>query len=278
MLVKRLRPPVKTHGGKSALAPWLISHFPFGYQHMAYIEPFCGSASVLLNKERSLFEQISDIDFATIAILEEIQENVDEFVWELSRLTYTQETFDAALDKEQLGYFDSRRSIALNEYVLRRMSRGGMRKTFAWSERQRGGRPGDLNAWMTALELLPAISERLRGVSIYNMSAFEYIESINDTEKTTLNRSNCFMYVDCPYLPDTRTAKKVYEYELSMEDHVRLATLLLDFKGSVMISGYDHALYDTLYKGWTKHTKDMPNHSGQGQTKERRIESIWCNY
>lgn len=44
------------------------------------------------------------------------------------------------------------------------MSRGGNGDAFAWSERLRGGKPGDLNGWETRLEMLPALAQRIASV------------------------------------------------------------------------------------------------------------------
>jgi hypothetical protein len=43
----------------------------------------------------------------------------------------------------------------------------------------------------------------------------------------------------------------------------------------VAISGYGNPLYDRALARWDRHEFDMPNHSGQGTTKERRREVLW---
>ena len=46
-------------GAKNRIADWIVQYFP---KHDVYLEPFCGSAAVLLNKEQSRLETINDID------------------------------------------------------------------------------------------------------------------------------------------------------------------------------------------------------------------------
>jgi DNA adenine methylase len=64
---------------------------------------------------------------------------------------------------------------------------------------------------------------------------------------------------------------------MSFEDHERLLDTILSAQGMVAISGYPSALYDSRIAGWRRVVFNMPNHSGQGKTKERREEVIWIN-
>jgi DNA adenine methylase len=54
-----MRPPLRYHGGKWRLAPWIISHFQ---PHTTYTEVYGGGASVLIQKPRSYAEIYNDLD------------------------------------------------------------------------------------------------------------------------------------------------------------------------------------------------------------------------
>ena len=45
----------------------------------------------------------------------------------------------------------------------------------------------------------------------------------------------------------------------------------------IVLSGYRSALYDRALSGWERHETELPNHSGQGRSKQRRTESVWMN-
>ena len=53
------RPPLRYHGGKWRIAPWIIGQLP---EHDAYVEVFGGAAGVLLRKPRSPIEVYNDLD------------------------------------------------------------------------------------------------------------------------------------------------------------------------------------------------------------------------
>lgn len=265
----KIRPAFKCHGGKYYLSDWIISHFPENYQEYTYLEPYCGGANVLLNKEKSVLEAVCDTDITIVQIFRAIRDEPKEFARRLNLVKYCQETFDRALKREN-GPFDDYLDQAVNEYILRRMSRGGLRKAFAWSNRLRGGQPGDLNAWKTALKLLPTLAERVKEVYIFNKPAVEVIK--------TFNTKNVLVYADPPYLHDTRRSTDTYAHEMSIDDHIELARTLNGFAGKVILSGYPSPLYSRLFKDWNCERKKIANHSSQSKAKEMKTEMIWKNF
>lgn len=268
MSKKVLRPAFKIHGGKRYLAKWIIEHFPQGYQDMVYLEPYCGAASVLLNKEPSLEEYINDTNKGIVNIFKAIRDTPKEFIKRLKKFSYSKESFESALQKDGLA---EGMDLALNEFILRRMSRGGLKEAFAWSNRERGGKPGDVNAWETIIELLPQIADRIEYAFIFNRKALEVINAFNN--------ENTLVYADPPYLPDTRVSKKTYkEDEMSIDDHIELLNNLIKFKGKVIISGYESTLYKKTLAEWNMKSKKVASNASQQKTKPTKTECIWINY
>lgn len=264
---KKLRPLFKIHGGKSYLHTWIINFLPENYTDLEYLEPYAGAASVLLNKLPSKEEIINDIDSGVANLLRIIRDQTEEFLDIIKTISYCKKNFNLALEKKE---FTNELEEAVNEFIIRRMSRGGLKETFAWSDRLRGGQPGEINAWKTIIKSIPVIAERLKDVFITNKPAIRVIKAFDDI--------NCLAYIDPPYLHETRVSTQAYQFEMSTADHVELAGVLNNFKGKVIISGYASSLYEKLYKNWRCENKQIANHSSQQKIKPIKTECLWLNY
>jgi len=276
----RIRGPIKTHGGKFYLSKFIIDQFPENYESMVYVEPYVGGGSVFFNKKRSAEECLNDIHLGIMQVFRALRDEPQEFIRRLKRLEYSQETFEHYLKKTK---FDDYLNHAVTEFVLRRMSRGGLKKNFAWSKRERGGKPGDLNAWLTILEDLPRLAAELKSTYIMNEPALKVID--------VFNNENTLLYVDPPYLPDTRASQDTYEFDMTTDDHIKLADKLNSFKGKVILSGYMSKLYKRLYSTekvlvknkltkpkWRVERKMIVNHASQVKSKDYKIECLWINF
>lgn len=269
-IMSSIRAPFKIHGGKYYLKKWIIGNFPNDYTQYDYMEPFSGAGNVLLNKnpcEEPLREMINDIDPGVVAILRTLRDEPELLIKKLKPIEYNEKTFIKALKKKEFG---NDLEYAVNEFILRRMSRGGLKKAFAWSDRERGGQPGDVNAWKTSIDLLPKIAQRLKNVFIFNKSAIGLIKAFNYPK--------IILYCDPPYVPDSRVSPEAYEYEMSTDDHISLSEELNNFTGKVVLSGYPSTLYRRLYKNWRCIKKKIVNHSSQKSVKDIKVECIWVNF
>lgn len=272
VLSRKLRPPLKYHGGKHYLARRIIALMP---AHRVYVEPYFGGGSVLLNKDPSPVEVASDIDARLVDFWTTLRDHPRRLAEALKDVRYSRESFeewkDWLTDLEATSPVDT----AAQYLIISRMSRGGLGEDFAWSDRLRGKRrpggpvPGDLNAWDTARAGLPSVAARIRHVEFSQGHATSLI--------ARHDAHDAVIYCDPPYLHETRTVKRSYGHEMTRRDHDEMLGMLLGCRGTVMLSGYRSDLYDSRLAGWARHEFDLPNHSGQGAAKQRRIECLWIN-
>lgn len=272
-----MKPLLKYHGGKYYLKDFIISNFPAGYENMVYVEPFLGGGSILLNKKKSDIEIVSDIYTPLYSTWMSVQgdKELSEFKNLLYKAEYKEECFRESLRRFNIG--DSSPELF---YVINRMSRGGMGKNFAYSERLRGGIPGDINAWNNSIKNLDAIHDRIRDCEIL-YGPYNDALSVGFT-KSSSNKKEIFAYLDPPYLPSTRTSKKVYKHEWSEDDHKRFLKFVnwigISGEDKILISGYMSDLYRKELHHWNVVEKNIVNHSSQAKKKAMRTEVLWRNY
>jgi DNA adenine methylase len=259
----------KTHGGKGSkkILKWILLNFPKNYEELTFLDTCGGGASITLNKQPSIIEILNDIDEDTYLMYCAAKNGTLQRVKTV--FGYTKNTFEYYRDIVSKKLNNNMWVRAETEYVLRNMSRGGMKKDFAWSNRLRGGIPGDVNAWNNKVAQLPEIKQRLQCVALSNQSVINLLKSWNHTD--------CFAYIDPPYLPETRKSKKIYTYEMTVNDHRALLAFLSNhWKGKYLISGYN----SQLYRDWLGVPIQLivSNNAGQTKTKSKRVECLWKNY
>lgn len=284
-MTTQLTQPLKRHGGKRYLADKIIALFPPrvknpnapaandpGYIH--YVEPYFGGGSVLLaNDPTGISEVVNDIDLE-LTNLWYVLQTPNLFAELQRRLSVTpcsQVEFNASrLHKgkgtqvERAAYF----------FIINRQSRQALGKSFATlaKTRTRKGMNELPSAWLGAIEGLPEVHARLQRVVILNDDALKVIRQ-QDGPRTLL-------YLDPPYLHETRTVKDAYEHEMTELDHRRLLEVLGSIEGRFLLSGYPSALYSDFEKhfGWHRTEFQIDNKSSSSKTKEKKIECAWRNY
>ncbi len=257
------RPLLRYHGGKWKLAPWLIQHFP---EHTTYIEPFCGAASVLIRKTRSRGEILNDVDDEIVNLFWVIREYGPMLVQKLeltpfSRTEYTRSLQAAPDPIERARRLIVRSFQGYGSDSCRPGRVSGFRGRFCGS-----GRSTPAADWQNYPEALVFIINRLRGVVVENLPATELIRRYD--------RPGTFFYCDPPYPKSTRSAcsngRHTYTHEMTDQDHRDLAAALKHIEGMAIVSGYDCPLYDELYRGWAKETKET-----LADGAKPRRENIW---
>ena len=132
-----------------------------------------------------------------------------------------------------------------------------------------------VSKWLGNIENnIPAAANKLGSIRVENN---DFEESIRKYDS-----DNTLFYLDPPYVPDTRTFKKGYKYELSIEDHERLVDILLTVKGKVILSGYDNEIYRRL-ETEGKYKKILIKEAVKSSINVNREERtgkeyVWINY
>lgn len=86
------------------------------------------------------------------------------------------------------------------------------------------------------------------------------------------NNGRIVLYLDPPYVKDTRTSNMKYEHDFTDDDHVRLLNLALSLPCFVIISGYRNSIYKTYIDHWWSYDFQAMTRGGV------RTETIWCNF
>jgi len=253
-------------GKKNAIAKWIICHFPPNYQTMTYLEPFFGSGSIFFQKERSVIETINDLDNDISNLFMQIRDNSDELKLLLVNTPWSRDEYNLSFEKADSNLEQARRCIVRFWFTVGAnvRSKNGMRFEI-------NKNTGGYNYFHLKLpEVIEKVSERLRHskkniVQIENRSVFELIPKYD--------RENVLMYLDPPYLLNTRKNKKVYTHEFTDSEHEELLKLIVCSKAKIIISGYMNDLYKNFLNGWIMKKTIAKDQAGNSKT-----ECIWMNY
>lgn len=255
------------YGGKFSHLEWLLPLLPPAYH---YCEPFGGSAAVLLNREPAPIETYNDLDGEVVNFFRVLRDSPEELIRRIALTPFSRRELEIACSNStDLDPVERARRF----YVRARQTRTGLAQTATpgrWAycvSTSRAGMAGAVSRWFGGIEELFYIADRLLRVQIENLPAEEVLRKY-DSEQT-------LFYCDPPYVHSARGDKHAYAYEMSDEDHRRLAKLLHTLKGKVAVSGYRCELMDELYKDWYL-TEAPPKvcHS----VKTIRREALWTNY
>lgn len=105
---------------------------------------------------------------------------------------------------------------------------------------------------------------------LYNCDCISFLKSFDFS-----SAGRVLIYCDPPYLHSTRTSKKRYRFEYSIDDHKKLiqtlSTLALP-NVYIIISGYPSDLYDNLLPNWRTLEFQCMSHGGV------RTEKLWFSF
>lgn len=246
-------------GNKTSILPILYSVFPLEYER--YIEPFGGSAAVLLGKEKpDKFEVFNDRDGDLVNFFRVAKDRTAELLLELGLLPINSRrdfeswrafqenrSYDYSHVQTQLDIMDAcvpaQWVEELKQSYRNRVENYEVRWAADYLKLTRHSYASDHNSFagkpFTVTNILGLIAEmgkRLQSVVIENLD-FEHLIRRYD-------RPGAFFYLDPPYM-DT---EHFYPGAFGWEDHVRLRDCLCGIQGMFLMSYNDCAAARDLYK------------------------------
>ena len=255
--MQQARTVIKYPGAKWRIADWIIGHMP---DHKSYIEPYFGSGAVFFRKPASRIETINDLDKGIVNLFECIRENPDRLAELIAATPYSRTEYYSTFDIHPDDPYERARLLLIQcwqGHGFRTYCRSGWKNDVAGREYAYAVR-----YWNQLPEWILKTVDRLKEAQIECRPAVEVIKRFN--------RPEVLIYADPPYLLSTRKMKKQYAHEMTEADHIELLQTLLQHKGSVLLSGYNNDLYNSLLEGWSKYQIETTAEKGL-----HRLETLW---
>ena len=266
-------------GSKQPHLSKLLSLIPQGGQ--PYCEPYAGSLAVLLARKPAPSEIVNDADHTLVNFYKVIQDKqtFKQLYRLLAQTPYSRAEFVRAMEilrqhalaNNQLS--TSSVELAWAFFVFHNQRMPG-KLSFVPSDWAVGKSTcnGSVVSFRRFIKRLPELRKRLKQIHFDCTDALSFIERWDST--TTV------MYIDPPYVD----LGHYYLPSTDIEHHQRLVNTVLLCKSAIVISGYDHPVYDKLVEhGWHKiqfqTITHMSNTKGEGQRKSKlqRMECVWRN-
>lgn len=264
-----MKPPFTYFGGKTAVADRIAALLP---SHEHYVEPFAGSLAVLLAKQPSKMETVSDLDGDLVNFWRVLRDRPQDLERACALTPHSRAEYLACYEPATDDLERARRV-----WVNLTQGRGGQMRRTGWRyyADPSGGAsmPGYLGAYVA--RLMPA-AERLMSVSLECLDALDIIGRYG-------SHPGALIYADPPYLESVRAKHIIrgtvrgpqYRHELRTdEDHRQLTEALSSCAAAVVLSGYDSPLYTEMFEGW--HRTEIGAQAGNG-TARARTEVLWSN-
>jgi len=268
-----MKPPMAYYGGKTRLAPWIVSLMP---AHRVYVEPFAGSAAVLFAKTPARHEIINDLDDDVVNFFRVLRERPDEIeiACRLTPYARTEYSHCAGTDPTVDDLERARRWWVRSSQSFAKVANVGT----GWATSIERGSNNARSAW-NRLSYFALAANRLGGVVIECRDALDVIDRYDAADGV--------IYADPPYLGATRTSiaggrrpNGDYTVEYHTEaQHRTLAEALTTARATVLISGYPSPLYEGLYRGWHRVARRVVRRTSNGRSSAlpHVTEVVWSN-
>ena len=224
---KIIHAPFGYPGGKTWSAKEIIKHLPY---NDIYVEPFGGSAAVMLARHPSKLEVFNDRYAGVVAFYRCIRD--------AGKLEALIQWLDCTIHSREEWHWCSETWETEEDVVIRAAKWLYMTK-YSFSQIGRHfGRAVKCNCRLAGRvrDKLPefyAIHNRFKYVQVENLDWYDCL--VQYDSPTTV------FYLDPPYV---ETKQGAYKHTMSHDDHRRLLSVIFSLEGFVAISGYPNPIYD----------------------------------
>lgn len=249
-------------GSKTMMSGWIIDHFP---DHELYVEPFGGSAAVLVNKDPSYNEIFNDRDGDIVHFFRVLRDRTDELVEWLQctpfsrelHLKYTNEFYDGYRPDDEIERAGRFFYLRKTQFAQKYTDVSGFRMSSAKNHAAEYSR---------AIDKLHEFRDRLKAVQIENLDYEELVDR-TDAEST-------LYYFDPPYVD---VGDELYSHT-DRFDHERFVDLLDQIDGKWVVSYTD--LPEGLQSGYwvVEQERRGSMRAGQGDWEQTNTERLVMNF
>lgn len=287
MAYKRIKTPTKLFGGLHYHAPKIAELFPARDKYDHFIDACCGGMSILLAHDPEGKAEIANDLSGDLSNLWRVLRSPvlsTALIKNLSICPFSEREWRDAIERLAVfpgepwedwhGHLQVERADAF--FIMARQSlagRHGKNPSFAGitQTRVRRGFQEQVSAWLSAVDGLPAVAERLSRVLVLNR---DVIKLVKDWDVP-----RAFIFLDPPWLDETRSADQVYEQEMTRVQHSALLHAITSCNNAmVMIAGRRCIMYEYALKGWHSFDVTHKSSSGSGKKKGDMTFCLWRNY
>jgi DNA adenine methylase len=263
-------------GGKFIHLGWLLPLLDTPCSQ--YVEPFGGSAAVLLNREPVDSEVYNDANGVVVNFFKALRDNREELISKICITPFSRLELDRAVDYLKQPDGDPVEQ-ARCWYVIARQSFDGQGRGWKLPAVKVSSSRHMAITWMRSVDKLDEVWRRMSSVAIEHGNAMEMI--------ARYDQPDTLFYVDPPYLDESNVNQDRNTYSLGgfgIPEHAVLAQVLNQCNGKVAVSGY-HGYQDLFYgsnkwkaheqvvsSGFARHVSTVP------QAQRERVEVLWTNY
>lgn len=214
-------------GGKSRSVVEILKHLPY---KEVYVEPFGGSAAVLLARDKSKLEVFNDRYAGVVSFYRCMRDEAKmlKMVEWLEDTVHSREDWIFCHDTWKDVDDDVERAARwyyMTQYSFGQIGRNFGRATFS------GASPA--GKIRNNIKMYPAIHERFKCVQVENQDWYDCIKDY-DSKDTVF-------YLDPPYI---ETTGGTFKHTMNLDAHRSLLATIFNLKGFAAVSGYSNPLYE----------------------------------